>query len=222
MAISKLEKLIETKLCKVCGEEFKRRNTGISRESSRGFANRKCCSRKCSLKLANLAIVGKPSWNKGLKGYLVGENNPMWKGGHFCIDCGVKLRHYSKEHGVNTRCRKCSDIFYVGKNSWNYKTGEGAKQRHSLGDGQKYLKWAKEVYKRDNYSCKECGKHCSKDIQAHHILPWKDFPEARFSIENGITLCFKCHLKTRKKELEFVDSYASVTGLNTSSWLYRS
>jgi 5-methylcytosine-specific restriction endonuclease McrA len=59
-----------------------------------------------------------------------------------------------------------------------------------------YKEWAKNVYKKDYWSCKICGKKCEKkDIVAHHIKSFNDFPELRFIIDNGITLCRSCHRK---------------------------
>lgn len=56
-----------------------------------------------------------------------------------------------------------------------------------------YKQWRKAVYKRDGYVCQDCGT--KKDLQAHHIKPWQRYPELRYEVNNGITLCRKCHLK---------------------------
>lgn len=64
-----------------------------------------------------------------------------------------------------------------------------------------YIKWRKSVFIRDNYTCQCCGTKNSKGLNktvrlnAHHIYNWKDYEEKRYSIENGITLCEKCHNK---------------------------
>ena len=52
-------------------------------------------------------------------------------------------------------------------------------------------RWRNEVLARDNYRCVRCGN--TDKLNVHHIQPWKDNPELRTSIENGITLCEKCH-----------------------------
>ena len=55
-----------------------------------------------------------------------------------------------------------------------------------------YRLWRNEVFKRDNWTCQECDKK-GGILNAHHIKNFVDFPELRTSLENGITLCEKCH-----------------------------
>lgn len=57
----------------------------------------------------------------------------------------------------------------------------------------KYKVWRLAVFKRDGFKCQSCGK--ANDLQAHHIRHWKDDIPNRYNIDNGITLCRKCHLK---------------------------
>lgn len=60
--------------------------------------------------------------------------------------------------------------------------------------GIEYIKWRKSVFERDHFTCQKCGKtHCN--INAHHIYNWKDFENLRYNIDNGITLCEKCHIQ---------------------------
>lgn len=58
-----------------------------------------------------------------------------------------------------------------------------------------YRRWRKAVFDRDNYTCQNCLKKGGK-LNADHIKPYALFPEFRFSIENGRTLCIDCHQLT--------------------------
>lgn len=57
-----------------------------------------------------------------------------------------------------------------------------------------YNKWRKSVLKRDNYTCQEC--EAKDNLEVHHIKPLKFYPELYIEIDNGLTLCNKCHRKT--------------------------
>lgn len=63
-----------------------------------------------------------------------------------------------------------------------------------------YRLWRTAVFERDNYTCIWCGEKSRKgkslEIQADHIKPFADYPELRFAIDNGRTLCRECHKKT--------------------------
>lgn len=70
----------------------------------------------------------------------------------------------------------------------------------------KYRQWILETFKRDNFICQQCGKG-GGDLEAHHIKPFskiiKEYKiktldealncEELWDINNGITLCLKCH-----------------------------
>ena len=57
-----------------------------------------------------------------------------------------------------------------------------------------YKLWHKAVLERDNFTCQKCGQHGGK-LNIHHINNFAEFPELRFALDNGITLCEKCHKK---------------------------
>lgn len=50
------------------------------------------------------------------------------------------------------------------------------------------------VLKRDNYSCKNCNE--KNNLEVHHIISFKELPEACWMPMNGVTLCKVCHKKT--------------------------
>lgn len=107
-----------------------------------------------------------------------GENNPAWQGG----------------------------IYPLRK-----------KIRHSY----KYRQWRDDVFTRDEFTCQECGNK-GIYLQAHHINKissilhfyeitiLEDAYECMelWNINNGITLCKKCHKKIHQKEvLKYVNSF---------------
>ncbi len=70
-------------------------------------------------------------------------------------------------------------------------------ERQILMNQSKYKIWRELVFIRDNWTCQECFQR-GFILNAHHDKSWKDFPELRFEVNNGITLCLDCHLKIHK------------------------
>jgi hypothetical protein len=58
--------------------------------------------------------------------------------------------------------------------------------------------WRSSIFKRDQFTCQKCNQVGGK-LNAHHIKPWADFPELRFDMSNGVTLCVNCHREIHKK-----------------------
>ncbi len=81
-----------------------------------------------------------------------------------------------------------------GPLSGNWKGGSTPKNT-LIRQSSQYKEWREKVFKRDNYTCQLCGKRGCK-IQADHIAPFSLYPELRFSLDNGRTLCVDCHKKT--------------------------
>ena len=81
------------------------------------------------------------------------------------------------------------------------------KRRSSLTrnfDDPQYKIFRMNVLKRDNFKCKIGNKDCIGRIEAHHILIWSEYPELRYEINNGITLCHAHHPKKRAEEKQLV------------------
>ena len=85
-----------------------------------------------------------------------------------------------------------------------YRRNRRWKRNHTRNfDDPKYVDWRKKVFARDRHSCQwpECGS--SKRLNAHHIKKWADDYHARFNVNNGITLCKRCHDRVHGKEEEY-------------------
>lgn len=63
-----------------------------------------------------------------------------------------------------------------------------------------YSNWRKEIWIRDSFRCKINNSDCKGKIEVHHILAWRDYPELRYQINNGITLCHAHHPRKRSEE----------------------
>lgn len=72
-----------------------------------------------------------------------------------------------------------------------------------------YKQWQKSVFKRDNHTCQLCKK-TKCPIAAHHIYPKAKYPDKVLDVNNGITLCDKCHHKTIGHEDEFINTFISI------------
>ena len=138
-----------------------------------------------------------------------GKNNSNWRGGKLRRKCGVCgkifLEYPSKvKRGGGKLCnRKCLDSYrstlISGKNNPSWKGGvtpEIIRQRVST----KYEMWRDEVYKRDNFTCQRCGDSKGGNLNAHHIKGFTAYPELRFLVDNGITLCTTCHKAEHKRK----------------------
>jgi len=56
-----------------------------------------------------------------------------------------------------------------------------------------YEEWRIQVYQRDEFTCQKCGDNRGGNLNAHHIEAYADNPSLRIELNNGVTLCEKCH-----------------------------
>lgn len=91
----------------------------------------------------------------------------------------------------------------------------------------RYRDWREKIVKRDNYTCQNCGKInlTGKDCHAHHIKSWELYPELRYVLQNGKTLCLKCHMKeesiaNKKNALDLKNIKEALIELDNSRALY--
>ena len=145
-----------------------------------------------------------------------GKNNHNWNGGKpKCIACGKQLSNYNAKY-----CKK--HFAKKGKESHMYKGMVNIKQLV-----RSYVQnvWRPKIFERDRYVCQQCKAINNGNLTAHHkkrlslivdkiISEYqKDLssPEHRLELfsliisnpeindlNNGITLCEKCHNKMHK------------------------
>ena len=66
--------------------------------------------------------------------------------------------------------------------------------------GPLHKQWSRNVKLRDGWKCKIANGDCHGRVESHHILSWKDYPELRYQINNGVTLCHAHHPRVRSEE----------------------
>lgn len=156
--------------CLTCGVEF---------QSTKNCKTRtpKYCTKECFSKSIRTTETkskqsekkkGLVAWNKGLN---------MWD---------------TREHPKGTLGKKFPER--SGENSHLWKGGV-SNQNELQRKSTEYKQWRKNVFERDLYTCQDCKKIGGR-LHADHIKPFSIFKELRFNLDNGRTLCVKCHYKT--------------------------
>lgn len=109
-----------------------------------------------------------------------------------------KMSEYHKGNPVKHWLGK-TPTHMVGSKNPSYIDGRYP-EKARLRKSREYELWRKSVYERDNYTCVWCGARGEKgkrvQLNADHIKPFADYPELRFAIDNGRTLCVPCHKTT--------------------------
>lgn len=122
-----------------------------------------------------------------------------FKKGHVPWHAGKKgvMKAWNKGMKMSDEFRaKCT-----GANRPNYKGGSGT-ERHQLMQRRDYVLWRVAVFTRDDYTCQLCGLRNQDGLgktvrlEADHIKPWSLYPDLRYAIDNGRTLCVDCHRQT--------------------------
>jgi hypothetical protein len=114
------------------------------------------------------------------------------------------LKNLSESHigqKVSDETRKKLSDARKGDKHWNWKpdrTSLAVNEKKHL--DSKYREWSRSVKNRDCWKCRISDDTCSGRLEAHHILNWAEYPELRYKISNGITLCHSHHPRGREKE----------------------
>lgn len=84
-----------------------------------------------------------------------------------------------------------------GENHWNWKGGISTENQR-LRNSSEYKSWRASVFERDEHTCQICNL-VGGNLNAHHIKEWAKYPNARFDVDNGLTLCKPCHIEVHRE-----------------------
>lgn len=126
-----------------------------------------------------------------------------------CNSCRTLICQYCEKEFIskNARldqkycCYRCKAYSQKGEEPPHLAKNRGIKPRtYHLKKRDKHggvldKEWRDAVFKRDKWTCQRCGKIGCR-LQAHHIMPYKKYPELRYDVDNGQTLCISCHKLT--------------------------
>lgn len=170
--------------CAACGKKIQR----IKRHAEK-WENH-FCSSKC-----------RSTYQTGKK---TGEENPRFvRVKMVCEWCGSIFEAWpstqNKVRFCSMRCRNNwqSDMMKGSKHP-NWKGGTAEKRSCDM-VSREYKAWRKAVFDRDSYTCQICGDTKGGNLNAHHIKPYKNYPELRYEVSNGITLCEQCHIRIHQQ-----------------------
>ncbi len=158
--------------CIICGDLFKVYSTN----------KQETCSIKCASIKRGEMFKGKGSSN--------------WKRGKpNCAECGKQLVAYKAK-----LCQPCNGKLVLAGSNCPFWKGGVTSENIKIRNSSEYKLWRQAVFERDNWTCVWCGIRSSKKVKvilnADHIKPFAYFPELRFTIDNGRTLCVPCHKTT--------------------------
>jgi hypothetical protein len=78
----------------------------------------------------------------------------------------------------------------------------------------KYRYWMFQVKTRDKWKCRISNSDCGGRLESHHILNWIEYPELRYEINNGITLCHAHHPRGRANEKRMVSYFVELLSVS--------
>jgi hypothetical protein len=173
-----------------------------------------------SRKKISLSLMGRKPPRTAFKSEdMIGENHWNWRGGMpKCKKCGKLLTTRNPHTGY---CRKCYASIFIGE-----KNPKWIKDRLSIArviggnerKGLAYYYWRTSVLNRDGHVCKINNGDCQGKLEVHHILSWKDFPELRYEINNGITLCQAHHPRKRVEEKRLIPFFQGLVPVSNGQF----
>ena len=169
------------KSCLECGKEFRTYPSRIKIGLGK-YCGRECSGKNTCFKNGDKYWLGKkrPDLKKtdSIKTMFRKGQTPWNKGRVWPADVRLKISLSNKGKHSGSK-----------NNMWKGGvTDENLRMRWS----QEYKDWRKAIFKRDDYTCIICDSR-GVFLNADHIKPFSLYPELRLDMNNGRTLCVKCH-----------------------------
>jgi len=163
-------------------------NCGLEFLISPSKKTAKYCSRECF----NSCPIHRKIVSEKLKGRKKAWNGHSFPKGHIPWNKNKKGTVKSPYKGKTIPWL----VKYQFKSGKLHRNWKNAKSRSTHG-GKRYKEWRTEVFTQDNFTCQFC-KINGGYLEAHHIESWSKYPKLRYKLNNGITLCKKCHKLANK------------------------
>ena len=188
-------------ICDNCGKEIYKYKSKIS---THNFCNRDCYLQYhskevpiCICETCGKKFKGdKYNANRFCSRACYDEFHNIKNKERICPTCGkIFIAKASEDKYCSWECYNKDRHMPKGQEHWNWQGGISLLNDHR--DSAQYKAWRQAVYERDHYRCVICGS--KEKLNAHHIKSWKEYPELRYDVNNGITYCEKCHIEWHKK-----------------------
>lgn len=105
--------------------------------------------------------------------------------------------YYRTTHSETTEgkyaCPSCMRLLFRGEKHPMWKPEKTQEERENERKYEEYFLFIKKVSARDNYTCRCCGRRCSRDLRVHHLNGYNWYIEGRTDPENAVCLCKNCH-----------------------------
>lgn len=182
----------KTRVCQSCGVTYTKKG-----QSNKWFLSSKYCNNKCYYTCQEYQTKRADSISKARKGWIYSEETKIKislskKGRKNTPEQNKKMSESRK--GMPAWNKGIPNYKQRGENHPNW-TGTNNRTERQIDMGRlEYKIWRKSIFERDSFTCVNCNKK-GGDLNADHIKPYVNYPELRYDLNNGRTLCVPCHYK---------------------------